>query len=64
MNQKTKLLEAIKDTFTSEIVQPLTHELDEHIPIYGYNNQIIGYWNIRCYEELRKMLQKPEPSNR
>lgn len=57
MSKQTKLLETIKATFIQEVAIQQPYELDEHIPIYNHSMQIIGYWNIRCYDDMRKMLQ-------
>lgn len=59
MNNQEKQLEAIQATFEKEVAKAQPHELDEHIAIYNEKMTIIGYWNIRCYEELRKILQNP-----
>lgn len=63
MKRHQKLLQAITDNYQKLVVTPLQHELDEHIPIYDTNLQIIGYFNIRCYEDLRKTLQKSTTAN-
>jgi len=57
MTKKKKLLQSITTNFHELVLKPRPHELNDHIPIYGNQMQIIGYWNIRCYNELRQMLQ-------
>lgn len=57
MNDKQKLLALITANYKTIVAPQPAYELDEHIPIYNSQMQPIGYFNIRCYEELRKMLQ-------